>query len=74
MKYQVTREGPLEIHRVELHAVEQAQAATDLKPEVYNALIAQEAIAPRLFALAMMANVIESQGKPKPPLADDSRN
>ena len=74
MKYTVERQGPLEIHRIELHEVEQALARPELKPSVYNPLIEQTAIAPRLFALAMLANIIELNSKPKASNGSVSKN
>ena len=59
MKYTVARNGPLEIHTIELHEVDQAFASDRLNKDLYRKLSSSEKIAERIAALSLIAKVIE---------------
>ena len=59
MKYEVTHEGPLEIHKVSIHQVDLVAAGHRLDKPLYTKLRRSGTMAEQCLALALIVRAVE---------------
>jgi hypothetical protein len=72
MKYEVTHEGALEIHKVEIHQVNLAAAAHRINRELYSQSRLSTRMSDHVLALALIVRAVEDEEAGIPTQTDET--
>jgi len=61
MRYDCTHEGPLEIHKIEIHQVDLATAAHRINRELYSKCRLSPSLSDQVLALALIVKAVEDE-------------
>lgn len=74
MKYTVSHEAALEIHRVEIHQVDLVRAIELIDKDLYAKFRLSPSMADRCLALAMIVKAVEEKNAETPEIDDPDTN